>query len=186
MDDNERWLLSFYRFSEISGALFFGRLTKSIPAGPIQHDMTKHFADESNHAWLWTNAISELGEKPIRIGSAYQDKYLEAAGLPVNIMEILAITNVFEARVIAQYAMHNRVENLSPIIGKTFKAIMDDEKWHLKWIGKALEDLAPKYGQAAIDAALQRYRIADKEVYGQVLDEHRGRIEHILSVKKRG
>src|ERR1043166_5120509 len=60
--ENELWLLSFYRTSELSGALFFGRLARALRAGPIQRDLTHHFADESQHAWYWTRCIAELGD----------------------------------------------------------------------------------------------------------------------------
>ena len=50
------------------------------------------------HAWYWTSALEKLNYHPIRIRNAYQDAYLEAAGLPVNVMEILALTQVFESR----------------------------------------------------------------------------------------
>jgi len=183
--DNEDWILSFYRFSEITGALFFGRLARVLPPGDIQRDMTKHFADESMHAWYWTSALDELGKKPVHIGDAYQDQYLESVGIPTNIMEILAITNVFECRVIAQYALHNRVPGLNPVIASAFDTIMTDEKWHIEWIGDALKSLEPKFGKEHIDATLDRYRKADKEIYGKIIVEHEERIEHILDVKKK-
>ena len=47
--ENELWLLSYYRSSEINGALFFGRVARTV-RGPLQVDVTHHFADEANHA----------------------------------------------------------------------------------------------------------------------------------------
>ena len=79
--ENERWILSFYRMSEISGSLFFGRLAKSLKAGPIQHDMTKHYADEAMHAWYWTDCLERLGVEPLDLGTAYQDRILILDGL---------------------------------------------------------------------------------------------------------
>ncbi len=99
VDENELWILSFYRTSEISGALFFGRLARTMKPGEIQRDMTKHFSDESMHAWYWTACIEKLGAHALKLEQSYQDQYLAAAGLPVNIMEVLAITQVFEKRV---------------------------------------------------------------------------------------
>ena len=65
ISENELWLLSFYRTSELSGALFFGRLARALRAGPIQRDLTRHFADESQHAWYWTRCIAELGGQKV-------------------------------------------------------------------------------------------------------------------------
>ena len=98
LHDDELFLLSYYRTSEINGSLFFGRLARTVRSGPIQHDLSKHFADEAQHAWYWTRCIDRLGARPIPMASGYQDQYLEAAGLPVNLMEVLAITLVFEQR----------------------------------------------------------------------------------------
>jgi hypothetical protein len=181
--DNERWLLSFYRHSEISGALFFGRLARSFKPGPIQRDMTHHFADESQHARYWTAALEDLGTAPVKIGSAYQDLYLEAAGLPTNMMEVLAITQVFEVRVIGQYLAHSKQPELHPVIGSTIKTIMKDEKWHIKWVGEALKGFEGEYGKEGVAETIARYRAADQEVYRKTLEEHEERLRDILEAR---
>lgn len=181
--EHERWIMSFYRTSEISGALFFGRIANYLPAGPIQRDLTQHFSDESMHAWYWTKAMDELDYKPIRIKNAYQDAYLDAVGLPVNLMEVLAITNVFEHRVIAQYARHLRVPGLDPVVNKTILTIMEDEKWHIKWIDDALKELSDEYGKETIATTMARFHTADKEVYGKVVAENEERLDFILNNK---
>src|SRR2546427_11954313 len=133
LDENELWVLSFYRSSEISGSLFFGRLARSMKPGAIQKDMTKHFSDEALHAWYWTSCIDELGGKPIKLNSAYQDQYLTAAGPPINLMEILGITQIFEKRVVNQYAQHSHIREIKPVVRETLAKIMMDEKWHIQW-----------------------------------------------------
>lgn len=180
LSENDKWLLSFYRTSEISGALFFGRLARSLPAGPIQNDLTQHFADESAHSSYWTKCLNDLGENPIKIHSAYQDMYIEAAGMPTNIMEILGITLVFEKRVIGQYAIHHQVPDLNPRIKTTLDTIMNDEKWHVQWVTDALKGLEKDYGEEQVKNTLKRYREADNEVYKKTLSEHGDRVEHIL------
>jgi hypothetical protein len=177
---NDLWLLSFYRTSEISGSLFFGRLARSIKPGPTQRDMTKHFADEAAHAWHWTRCIESLGESPIKLNHAYQDSYLEAAGLPANLMEVLALTQVFEQRVIGQYALHAKVPNLHPEVKVTLSTIMTDERWHIHWIARALAELEKDYGAAEIEAALSRFRQADRVVYQNAADEHGDQIANLL------
>lgn len=180
ISDDERWLLSFYRTSEVTGSLFFGRLAKALPPGPIQRDLTQHFADEASHASYWTQAIYELGLMPERIRTSYQDSYLDAAGLPVNIMEILAITQVFEKRVIQQYSRHSRMDNLNPVIAHTLQRIMADERWHIDWVGKALMSLETQFGKDNIATTLQRYTQADQAVYKNVLQEQHERIANLL------
>ncbi len=184
LSENELWLLSFYRISEISGALFFGRLARSL-SGPIQRDMTKHFADESLHAWYWTSCIERLGAQPLALTQAYQDQYVSAAGLPANLMEVLALTQVFERRVINQYAFHLRVPGLKPEVAETIARIMEDEKWHIEWVGKALKAMEAEYGADQVKAALARFAAADREVYQKTVAEHEERIKDLIRVQSR-
>lgn len=176
LTENELWLLSYYRTSEINGSLFFGRLARALRPGPIQHDLSKHFADEAQHAWYWTSCIDRLGARPLKLSEAYQDQYLEAAGLPVNLMEVLAITLVFERRVINQYAKHLAVPGLHGEIAGTINRIMEDERWHVRWVRSALEGMKSRYGADQVDATLARFREADREVYAQTLAEHEQRL----------
>jgi bacterioferritin (cytochrome b1) len=179
VSDNELWVLSYYRASEISGSLFFGRLARSMKPGPIQRDMTRHFSDEALHAWYWSSCIERLGAQPLNIKDAYQDQYLAAAGMPANVMEVLAITQVFERRVIHQYARHGRVTGLDPVVRDTLQKIMADERWHIEWVGKALRALEKDYGKALIEQTLIRCRAADREIYRKTMLEHDERIRHL-------
>lgn len=183
LNENELWILSFYRTSEISGALFFGKLAKSMKPGAIQRDMTKHFSDEALHSWYWTSCIERLGAQPLRLNEAYQDQYLAAAGLPVNLMEVLAITQVFEKRVINQYARHNQISALQPEVRETLATIMIDEKWHIEWIHDALKTMEPEYGKDFIEATLHRFWQADQDVYSKTMQEHEERITELVRLK---
>lgn len=180
LTDDELWVLSYYRTSEINGSLFFGRLARTLKPGPIQHDLTKHFADEAQHAWYWTDCLERLGTRPLKLSDAYQDQYLEAAGLPVNLMEILAITLVFERRVINQYVKHLAVPGVRPEVRDTIDRIMDDERWHVQWVRDALGGMEEKFGKDTITETLRRYKEADREVYAQTLAEHEERLEFLL------
>ena len=180
LSENDLWLLSFYRTSEITGALFFGRLARSMRPGPVQRDMTKHFSDESAHAWHWTHCIERLGAQPLKLDESYQDQYLEAAGMPVNLMEVLATTQVFERRVINQYARHERLPGVQPEVQETLARIMEDEKWHIQWVGDALQAMEPEYGKETVQATLKRFTQADQQVYQQTMDEHAERVQHLL------
>lgn len=180
LSENERWLLSFYRTSEISGALFFGRLAKTLRAGPIQRDLTRHFSEESQHAWYWTDCIERLGAHPLRLDESYQDQYIAAAGIPSNIMEILAITHVFEKRVISQYSAHRMRAGLRPEIEETLARIMEDEKWHLVWTRDALKGFETEYGAERVQGTLDRFEAADRAVYASTLGEHAERLAELI------
>lgn len=179
--DDELWLLSFYRVSEISGSLFFGRLARSMKPGPIQIDMTKHFADEAQHAWLWTECLGKLGLEPLKVEEAYQDQYIAEAGMPVNVMEVLAITQIFEQRVLRQYNMHRQIPNLNPIVRTYLETIMKDEEWHIKWIRGELKKMEAEYGRDNILATLKRFHEADERVYQKAMEENAHRLKNILA-----
>lgn len=183
LKDNERWVINFYRHSEITGALFFGRLAQYISDPVIKYDLTKHFSDESLHAWYWEDCLHQLGTHSQRSIGSYQDEYFTAIGVPTNMMEILAITQIFESRVIRQYQMHLDIEHISPVVSSTINRIMEDEKWHLKWIRDALKRLAPKYAEGSIEKTLSRYRAIDDEIYGKFCQEHSERLD-FLKIKK--
>jgi hypothetical protein len=172
----DEWLMSFYRTSEISGALFFGRIARSLKPGPTQRDMTRHFADEAQHARYWTNCIEDVGARALKLDAAYQDQYISAVGLPSNLMEVLAITSVFERRVVNQYARHLRVPRLHPAIKATLDNIVVDEKWHISWVRDALKEMEPTYGKDHVAATLARMVEADREIYQKTTEEHEERV----------
>jgi hypothetical protein len=174
--DNSLWLLSFYRVSEIQGALFFGRLANRLEPGPIQMDMTRHFADESQHARYWTDCIQSLGRTPLRLKGAYQDKYSKTVGIPTSMMQILAITHVFEERAIRQYGVHLQAPDLHPAIEATLQKIMGDEQWHLDWVSQALKTLEQQDSTLKVAETLKHYRQADHAVFGETLHEYGDRI----------
>jgi hypothetical protein len=176
--ENELWLLSYYRASEINGALFFGRVARTI-RGPLQVDVTHHFADEASHASYWTRCIADLGHHAIKQNRSYQDQYLEAVGAPANLMEVMAITQVFEKRVIGQYHQHLRVPDTHPAVRQTIIRIMGDERWHVKYVREALAAMAGRYGGELIEETLARYTAADEEIYAKTLAEYGERIDFL-------
>jgi hypothetical protein len=176
--ENELWLLSYYRSSEINGALFFGRVARTV-RGPLQVDVTHHFSDEANHASYWTHCIADLGHNAIKQNRSYQDQYLEAVGAPASLMEVMAITQVFEKRVIGQYHQHLRVPDTHPAVRQTITRIMGDERWHVKYVRDALAEMAGRYGSDLIEETLARYTAADEEVYAKTLAEYGERIDFL-------
>lgn len=184
IDENLHWILSFYRTSEIGGALFFGELARSLRPSAIQQDMTRHFADEANHARWWTDCLEELGVQPLKLATAYQNQYLAAAGMPANLMEILALTQVFEKRVVGQYALHAASPHTPEAVRRTLATIMQDERWHIRWIREALAGMESEYGADGIRDTLRRYTLADREVYRRTAREHEERIRELRLAHK--
>ena len=184
IDSNLHWILSFYRNSEIGGALFFGELARSLRPSAIQQDMTRQFADEANHARYWTDCMAALGVEPLKLEHAYQNQYLAAAGMPANLMEILAITQVFEKRVVGQYTLHSKSPNVPIEVSRTIEKIMHDEQWHIQWIRDALKRMESEYGADSIRDTLKRFTAADREVYAKTITEHSDRLGELRLASK--
>jgi len=176
IDENELWMLSLYRRSEIGGALFFAKLANVLKPSAIQFHMTRHFADESRHAWQWTECIARLGAEPLQLDWAYQDGYRKAVGVPANIMEVLAITQVFERRVFNHYERHRQLPFVRLEVKETLTRIMEDEKWHLAWVRAALKDMESQFGSEIVRKTMRRCWDADRDVYQRLVEEHADRM----------
>lgn len=181
LTENELWLLSFYRVSEINGAQFFAQLVRNIRQPEIQHNLTRHFSEEAQHAWIFTDCLKQLGHSPIKVAKTYQD-YIADIGMPVNLMEILALTNVFERRVISHYSQQSRIQTQHSLVRETLQRIKLDEHWHLKWVNQALRKMEPVYGEQTIKDTIARYRSIDNAVYAKLLAEYQQRFTHLQAV----
>lgn len=165
---DELWVLSYYRASELAGALLFGRLARRTIDPEMAALLTDHFAEEARHAQLWTQTIRRLGHWPIRITETYQSRYAREIGLPTSIPQILVLTRVFEERICHHFSRHARRPNTHPAVKETLLTMLRDESQHLDWVGKKLAE----YEIAGVEdiAGLTRsYREADERIYRDVL-----------------
>jgi D-mannonate dehydratase len=101
-------------------------------------------------------------------------------------MEVLAITQVFEVRAIRQYGLHLKVPNLHPVIQETLNKIVEDEKWHLSWVDKALEVMEEEYTHERISSTIKNYRQIDRRVYEETMKEHQERINSVVPLELQG
>jgi hypothetical protein len=174
--EDDLWLLSYYRSSEIDGAVFFGRVAEMVRSPELSADVAQHFADEASHAAIWTRCITDLGEQPLRIAGSYQSQYFDAIGVPANLMEVMAVTHVFEKRVIGQYHRQLRFPGTHPRVRQALDRIMPDERWHLRYVRRALAAMSDRYGADHVADTVARYTAADREVYAKTLAEYGGRV----------
>src|SRR3954470_6754121 len=98
ISENELWLLSYYRESELAGGLLMGRLARETDDDDLRVRLTEHCAEEAGHAWAWTQCIQRVGGTPKKVRETYQARYHAAVGNPTNLLEVLALTQVFERR----------------------------------------------------------------------------------------
>ncbi len=162
-------LFSYYRDAELHGARLLLRLTKLMQDDPdAQIKLSLHVAEETQHAWLWTKRITELGGKPVAIGDGYQSR-IGLRTVPRKLVDLLALTVVVEERSLARYQEHAARPDVDPETKKILKEVTKDEKWHIAWIKGKLDELAAQGNQTERAAEMmERYRQIDQEVYTEM------------------
>ena len=168
ISDNELWLLSYYRESELSGALLFGKLARRTNDDDLRIQLTRHCADEAMHAWLWTRTILEVGGVPRQVAETYQNRYCREIGLPKSMLEILAMTQVFEKRVLEHFREHLERPGTLPAVAATLRTMIDDERGHVDWIRERLNRHAELEGSESVETMLRRFEEIDRRIYADL------------------
>ena len=164
-------LLNFYRASELHGGLILGQMVRRTRDPELILNLTKHSAEEVMHAQLWTETIIAVGGKPAPVRDTYQTRYVEAVGTPLTMLEVLALTQVFERRVYRHFMLHLRVPGLHPGVAQTLQRMIEEERGHLSWVKHWLDDQAREKGQLVRDV-IRRYALADQQIYDTLSSEY--------------
>jgi acyl carrier protein len=165
ISENELWLLSYYRESELAGGLLMGRLARETDDDDLRVRLTEHCAEEAGHAWAWTECILKVGGTPRKVSETYQSRYHAAVGNPTNLLDVLALTQVFERRVVRHFRAHLSWPGTHPEIKRTLQQLIAEEAGHIRWVKDRLDAYAAANGQAAVDEMMERYKRVDEEVY---------------------
>lgn len=183
--DNELWLLSYYRESELAGALLMGRLARETDDDDLRVRLTEHCAEEARHAWAWTETILKVGGTPRRVSETYQSRYHTAVGNPSNLLEVLALTQIFERRVVRHFKAHLSWPGTHPEVARTLQQLIDEEVGHIRWVKDRLDAHAATHGESVVNEMLDRFRRIDEQVYNE-LKQFAGCFEQIAGPKKSG
>ena len=179
VSDNDVWILSYYRESELAGALVMGRLSQETEDDALRAKLTEHCAEEARHASLWSDTIIELGALPRRVSETYQTRYQARLGAPRSMLDVLALTQVFERRVVRHFTAHLSWPGTHPVIQRTLRTMIADEAGHISWVRDWLSDYAAVHGKAVVQAKLREYEAVDGEIYAEVM-EWRDRLGELL------
>jgi hypothetical protein len=163
----ELWALSYYRASELAGALLFGRLARRVTDPELVQFLTHHFAEEARHASVWTETIHRCGAVPVQITDTYQSLYGRRIGLPSSMAEVLVLTEVFEERIFDHFSRHAARPDVHPIVRETLVAMLEDEKDHVGWVADRLKRYDAE-GVIRLDEARRRCREIDAAIYEEV------------------
>jgi bacterioferritin (cytochrome b1) len=174
-------LFNYYRDAELRGANLLFRLMSHLDDGDSQVKLSKHFEEETHHAWLWTKRIADMGGVPGKVADGYQTR-IGLRVVPRNLMDILALTVVVEERSLARYSEHASRADVDPETRKVLESVSQDEKWHISWIRGKLEQIAKETegGVEKMNEALARYREIDAQVYAELLQKERDVFGEVL------
>jgi bacterioferritin (cytochrome b1) len=168
-------LLNFYRASELHGGLILGQMVRRTRDPELILNLTRHSAEEVMHAQLWTETIIAIGGRPAPVRDTYQTRYATEVGTPISMLEILALTQVFERRVYRHFLEHLRRPGLDPIVAATLRRMLDEERGHLTWVKKWLDSQSLQR-PGEVREAMQRYAAVDERVYAAISAEYGWRL----------
>jgi len=158
-------VFSYYRNAEQHGSNLLFRLLRHLDDPDAQIALSQHLADETRHAWLWTERIIRAGAKPLVVCDGYQTRMGRQAGMPRDVIDLLALTVVVEQRALRRYQQHLRRPNVDADTQAVLKSVTKDEAWHIDWIRKLGRSMAAEQGVSArFDDAIARYREVDRQV----------------------
>ena len=183
ISENELWLLSYYRESELAGALLMGRLARETDDDDLRVRLTEHCAEEARHAWAWTECILNVGGTPKKVSETYQSRYHAAVGSPSNLLEVLALTQIFERRVVRHFRAHLSWPGTHPEIKRTLQQLIEDEADHIRWVKDRLDDYAAANGEAVVKEMMERFKRIDEDVYNE-LKQYADRFEQVVGPKR--
>ncbi|HEX2600984.1 MAG TPA: ferritin-like domain-containing protein [Gemmatimonadaceae bacterium] len=172
---NEIDLLNFYRASELHGGLILGQMVRRTRDPELILNLTRHSAEEVMHAQLWTETIVAVGGKPAPVRDTYQTRYAEEVGTPISMLEILALTQVFERRVYRHFTLHLRRPDVHPTVAATLRRMLEEERGHLTWVKHWLDRQALTR-PAEVREVMRRYSEVDERVYAAISSEYGWRL----------
>jgi len=167
-------VFSYYRNAEQHGANLLFRLLRHLEDPDAQIALSQHLADETRHAWLWTQRIVRAGSKPLIVCDGYQTRIGRLAGIPRDLNDLLALTVVVEQRALRRYQQHLRRPDVDADTQEVLRAVTKDEAWHIDWIRETGRQMARASGQSErFDRSIARYRAIDKEVVAHLEEAER-------------
>ncbi len=161
---------SYYRDAELRGSNLLYRLLRVLGDAEAQINLTQHLADETRHAWLWTERIQEIGGAPLPIDDGYQVRIGKRVGVPRDVLHLLALTVVVEQRSLRRYREHLRRPDVPARTQEVLRAVTKDEVWHVDWIRREARELEERGGVGRLEQALRRYREVDRAVIAELAE----------------
>jgi bacterioferritin (cytochrome b1) len=167
LTERELWLLNLYRNSELHGALLMGRLARSVTSPDVLVGATRHCATEAHHAALLTEVIAKLGGVIDPSTETIQMHYSQDGGIPKDMVDLLVLSEILEARVLTSYREHLQRCDVHPNVRRTLQRIIQDEVAHSGENGWA-EELIAGMPPEQVAATRAKWRDIDEKVAAQL------------------
>ena len=167
----EMALLNFYRASELRGGLVLATVAERVREPDLFLALTRHGAEEVEHAALWAETMRDLGGRPRPTRDTAQARYAAAIGRPSSLLHVLALTQVFERSVYAHFLERRRDPATHPRIRRTLERMIEDEKGHLSWVRRWL-DAQKATRPGVVEETLERYTAADPLVWARMCRDY--------------
>ena len=164
ISDSELRVLNFYRASELHGGLILGQVARRTRDGALTVELLRHSAEEVAHARLWTETILAVGGSLHPVRETYQTRYAEVIGCPIGVLDVLALTQIFERRVYQHFLGHLRRPGTHAAVKATLARMLEEERGHLSWVKQWLDRQAVVRG-AIVGETMRRYAEVDRRVY---------------------
>lgn len=177
MNRNLAWKLSWYRQSELDGALLLGRMVGQTDDSYMIERLTQHCAEEAEHSRLWEEVIRELELPHIAIRRSFQSFYMRYTAPPASLLEVLCFTQIFERRVHKRFIAEAADPTTPEAARRAYLKMIEDEKGHLGWVAQWLKS------QPDAPACLSRFQAADQAVAHELLP-YENRIHDIPDLGK--
>jgi bacterioferritin (cytochrome b1) len=107
-----------------------GRIARSVSAPEVLVGATRHCATEAKHAALLTEVLAKLGGTIDPSAEAIQTHYSEDGGIPKDLVDLLVLSEILEARVLMSYREHLQRSDVHPQIRRTLERIIREEEAH--------------------------------------------------------
>lgn len=154
--------LNWYRQSELEGSLMLGRITGRVSDPHLIARLTKHCAEEAEHALIWTKTITALGLPMLRIRRSFQSFYLNHGSAPASVLEVLCFTQIFERSVHRRFTDELHAAGTPEPLRAAFHRMIEDEKDHLGWVAAWLRT------QSGARDCLRHYQELDRRVAAEL------------------
>jgi bacterioferritin (cytochrome b1) len=165
-------LLNFYRASELHGGLILGQLARRVRDPRLVLALTRHAAEEVVHAQCWTETLLMLGGTLAPVPDTYQARYARMLRTPMSVFRVLALTQVFERRVFRHFTLHLRRPSTHPAICATLRRLLDEEREHLSWVKRWLDEQATVRGRGVVERTMREYADADEAIYAELCNQY--------------